>query len=85
MPTQRSKQDSQPRVSIQYEYCRKIFQKQKNVKIIQADFTKTDIFQYSVDCYFFNDTFKKKFEFIEFIGKVTNFSLNKKKNFIYIC
>ena len=29
----------------QYEYCRKIFQKQKNIKIIQADFTKSDFLE----------------------------------------
>jgi tRNA G46 methylase TrmB len=42
-----------------YEYCRKIFQKQKNIKIIQEDFTKLNFFQYNTDCYFFNDPLKK--------------------------
>ncbi|MBL4898310.1 MAG: class I SAM-dependent methyltransferase, partial [Colwellia sp.] len=28
----------------QYEYCKKAFQNKKNIKIIQADFTKSDFF-----------------------------------------
>jgi len=41
----------------QYEYCKKSFQNQKNIKIIQADFTKSDFFQYNADCYFLNNPF----------------------------
>ena len=33
----------------QFEYCKKVFQERKNIKIIQADFTKTDFFQYDAD------------------------------------
>ena len=43
--------------SSQYEYCKNIFQNKKNIKIIQADFTKSDFFQYDADCYFFNNPF----------------------------
>ena len=43
----------------QYEYCKKIFEKEKNIKIIQSDFTKSDFFQYDADCYFLNNPFKK--------------------------
>ena len=43
--------------SSQYEYCKKIFQNKKNIKIIQADFTKSDFFQYDADCYFLNNPF----------------------------
>jgi SAM-dependent methyltransferase len=69
----------------QYEYCKKIFEKKKNIKIIQADFTKSDFFQYDADCYFFNRPFKKDLKFIEFIEKIINFSINKKKvTFIFI-
>jgi SAM-dependent methyltransferase len=68
-----------------YEYCRKIFQKQKNIKIIQEDFTKLNFFQYNTDCYFFNDPLKKNLESLRFIEKIINFSLNKKKIiFIFI-
>jgi len=69
--------------SNQYEYCKKTFQNQKNIKIIQADFTKSDFFQYDADCYFINGPFKKNMEFIEFIEKIINFSL-KKKNILFI-
>ena len=69
----------------QYEYCKKIFQKEKNIKIIQQDFTKFDFFQYNIDCYFFNDPFKKNSESFKFIAKIINFCLNKKKiMFIFV-
>ena len=67
----------------QYEYCRNIFQSKNNIKIIQADFTKTDFFQYDSDCYFFNNPFKNSSEFVEFMEKTTNFYLNK-KNVLFI-
>ena len=69
--------------SNQYDYSRKIFKEEKNIKIIQADFTKMDFFQYDSDCYFFNDPFKNSSEFIEFMEKTTNFYLNK-KNVLFI-
>jgi len=68
----------------QFEYCKKVFQEQKNIKIIQADFTKSDFFQYDADCYFINGPFKKNLESIEFIEKIINFSLKKKILFIFI-
>ena len=68
----------------QFEYCKKVFQEQKNIKIIQADFTKSDFYQYDADCYFINGPFKKNLEFIEFIEKLINFSLKKKILFIFI-
>jgi|TARA_B100001964_G_C14234284_1_gene601636 SAM-dependent methyltransferase len=69
----------------QYNYSKKIFQNRENIKIVQADFTKTDFFKYDPDCYFFNNPFKKDLECIEFIEKTINFSLNKKKIlFIFI-
>ena len=67
----------------QYEYCEKIFKKQKNIRIIQADFTKLDFFQYDADCYFFNEPFKNTSGFIEFIAKIINFS-SKRKNVLCI-
>ena len=68
----------------QYEYCKKTFQNKKNIKIIQADFTKADFFQYDADCYFLNNPFKKNSDFIEFIEKIINFSLKKKVLFIFV-
>ena len=68
----------------QYTYCKKIFQEQKNIRIIQTDFTKSDFFQYDADCYFINGPFKKNLEFIEFIEKIINFSSKKKILFIFI-
>ena len=69
--------------SSQYEYCKKIFQNKKNIKIIQADFTKSDFFQYDADCYFLNNPFKKNSDFIEFIERTIS-SLFTKKNILFI-
>ena len=66
----------------QFEYCEKIFQDKKNIKIVQADFTKSDFFQYNAECYFFNDPFKKNLEFIKCVEKIINFSLNKKQSLL---
>ena len=63
----------------QYEYCKKIFKKEKNIKIIQADFTKSGFFQYNADCYFLNEPFKNNAESINLIEKIINYHLNKKK------
>jgi len=68
----------------QFEYCKKVFQEKKNIKIIKADFTKLDFFQYDADCYFINGPFKKNLQFIKFIEKIINFSLKKKILFIFI-
>ena len=68
----------------QYEYCKKIFHKQKNIEIIQADFTKLNFLKYNPDCYFITDPFKKKMEFIKFIEKLINFSLKKNCLFIFV-
>ena len=69
--------------SEQYEYCKNIFKSKKNVNIINADFTKSDFFQYDADCYFLNEPFKKNLEFIEFMEKTVNSSLGK-KNILFI-
>jgi len=69
--------------SSQYDYCKKIFKNEKNIEIFQADFTKSDFFKYNADCYFFNNPFKKNSEFIKFIEKTVNSSLNK-KNILFI-
>jgi len=68
----------------QYTYCKKIFKEKKNIKIIQADFTKSNFLQYDADCYFFNNPFKKDPEFTEFIERTINYSLKKKVLFIFV-
>ena len=64
--------------SDQYKYCENIFQNKKNIKIVQANFIKSNFFQYNADCYFLNDPFKNVLEFNEFMEKIINFSLKKK-------
>jgi len=68
----------------QYKYCKNIFHKQKNVEIVQADFTKLNFLKYNPDCYFINHPFKKKIEFIKFIEKLINFSIKKNCLFIFV-
>ena len=63
----------------QYNYCKKIFEKEKNIKIIQGDFNELDFFQYNADCYFFNDPFKSHLKSAKFIERIINHHLNKKK------
>tara|TARA_Y100000590_G_C15710561_1_gene1010107 strand:- start:1275 stop:1901 length:627 start_codon:yes stop_codon:yes gene_type:complete len=67
----------------QFKYCEKIFNGKKNIRIIQADFTKIDFLKYNADCFFFNDSFKKDLEFTKCVEKIVNFSSNK-KNFLLI-
>ena len=68
----------------QYKYCKKIFYKQKNIEIVQADFTKLNLLKYNPDCYFMTAPFKNKMEFIKFIEKLINFSLKKNCLFIFV-
>ena len=64
--------------SDQYEYCKKSFQNQKNIKIIQADFTRSDFFQYDADCYFLNNPFVSNTEY--FASKPNIKAILLKKN-----
>ena len=68
----------------QYEYCKKIFHKQKNIEIVQADFTKLNLLKYNPDCYFMTAPFKNKMEFIKFIEKLINLPLKKNCLFIFV-
>ena len=68
----------------QYKYCKKIFHKQKNIEIVQADFTKLNFLKYNPDCYFINHPFKKGMEFIKFIEKLISFSIKKNCLFIFV-
>lgn len=67
--------------SKQYKNCKKNFKKNKNIEIIQADFTKIDIFKYDPDYFFIGAPFKYKSEFVNFMNKTIN-SSNKKIFFI---
>ena len=62
----------------QYEYCSKIFKNNNNIKIIQSDFTTTNLLQYDADCFFLSAPFKKKSDFIKFMKNLTALPFNKK-------
>jgi len=63
------------------EYCRKIFKNQHNVRIVQANFIKSDFLQYDADCYFFNSPFRQSSDIAKIMGKIINFNLRKRKIF----
>ena len=65
--------------SKQYNYCKKIFENKKNIKIVQADFLKSDFFQYNSDCFFLNRPIEDDLVFIETIKKLLNFPHKHKK------
>jgi len=65
--------------SKQYNYCKKIFENKKNIKIVQADFLKSDFFQYDPDCFFLNRPIEDDLVFIETIKKLLNFPHKHKK------
>ena len=65
--------------SNQYNYCKKIFENKKNIKIVQADFLKFDFFQYDPDCFFLNRPINDDLVFIETIKKLLNFPHKHKK------
>ena len=66
-------------LSDQYEYCKKIFQDDQKVKIVQADFTKYYFLRYNADCYFFNNPFRNDSDVIEVVDSIFNFTQNKKE------
>ena len=68
----------------QYKYSQKIFCNEKNIKIIKEDFTKINFLQYNIDCFFFNEPFKKNSESIAFIEKIVNLPFKKKIIFIFV-
>ena len=63
----------------QYEYCSKIFENNNNIKIIQSDFTTTNLLQYDPDCFFLGAPFNKDSDFIKFLifCFVFDFSIGK--------
>ena len=53
--------------SSQYNYCKKIFAKNSNIKIYQEDFTKIDFLQYNADCFFFNNPWRNEDDPFDYI------------------
>jgi len=66
----------------QYEYSKKKFQKHENVNIIQADFTKSDFFQYDADCYFFNSPFVSNTKYFASLPQFEKILLKKNSELI---
>jgi len=69
--------------SQQFEYCKNSFDKNDNVKIIQADFTKIDIMKLNSDYFFLAAPFKNNHDLLNFVEKIISLS-NKKIFFIII-
>ena len=67
----------------QFEYCKNSFDKNDNVKIIQADFTKIDIMKLNSDYFFLTAPFKNTHDFLNFVERIISLS-NKKIFFIII-
>tara|TARA_B100000029_G_C17573838_1_gene957532 strand:+ start:1437 stop:1922 length:486 start_codon:yes stop_codon:yes gene_type:complete len=62
----------------QFLHSKKIFEANRKVNIIQADFTEIDFLQYKADCYFFNHPIKDDKIFIKTIEKIINSGFMKK-------
>ena len=52
--------------------------KNNNIKIIQSDFTASNLLQYDADCFFLSAPFKKNSDFIKFMKNLTVLPFNKK-------
>lgn len=50
----------------QFDYCKSIFNKSKNIKIYNKDFTKINLSKYKSDCIFLNNPFRKESNFLKF-------------------
>ena len=62
-------------------FCRSLFKKDKNIKIINNNFLSKNI-TFNHDVYFINDPLKKNSDFKKLISKINN--SNKKKKKIYL-
>ena len=69
--------------SKQFEYCKKRFHNNNNIKIIQADFTKIDFIKNNPDYLFLTAPFKDTSDFINFMEKTISLT-NKKIFFILV-
>ena len=65
------------------ESSKNLFKKNKNIEIIQSDFTKIDFFKFNADCFFLNNPFRGEEETFSFLNKIVN-SLQNKKNILFV-
>lgn len=70
--------------SQQYNYSKKIFEKSKNISIVQSDFTKLNLMRNIYDIYFISAPFKNKKDFLKFMKKITKIKKIKNKIIIVI-
>ena len=63
----------------EFDKSQKLFNKNKNIKIIQSDFTKIDFLNFKADCIFLNNPFRNDKETLDFLKKTINSHLDKKK------
>jgi len=70
--------------SLQYNYCKKIFDNCDNIEIMHSDFTNYDFIKYEADCYFLSAPFKKENDLINFMNKIINLTHKKKILFIIV-
>ena len=70
--------------SQQYNYSKKIFEKSKNISIVQSDFTKLNLMRNIYDIYFISAPFKNKKDFFKFMKKITKIKKIKNKIIIVI-
>jgi len=67
----------------QYKYCKKYFIKNKNINLINSDFTKFNFLKYNSDCFFFNEPIKDQDTFIKALNAIINFK-HRKNNILLI-
>ena len=69
-----------------YNYCKKIFSMNRNIHLINEDFTKYDFLKHNVDCYFLNDPVNNNEIYSEILKKIINKSnlTNKETLLIFV-
>ena len=65
-----------------YENCKKLFQKDDNIKIFNEDFMSFEFLKLNNDCYFINDPLKKKDDLEKLIIKILDL-IKKNGKIIY--
>ena len=68
----------------QYQYCKKVFKYNKNIKVIKSDFTKLKLSKINFDVIFISAPFNNKNDFKKFMNTLCGKKLFKKKIFIII-
>ena len=67
-----------------FKILKKLFKKEKNIELIQADFTKLNLKKLNVDCFFLNNPFKNQMKSLKFIKKILKENKKKKKIYLYL-